>query len=111
MAAMTPPKLILLEFNELTPALLERFMSEGRLPNFKRLYEESMVYTTDAEESGDTLNPWVQWGSQSIPAWITATTASSELDEGEKLPKPRGSGTSCPTRTAGLDLRQHERRV
>jgi hypothetical protein len=87
MMAMTPPKLILLEFNELTPSLLERFMSEGRLPNFKRFYEESMVYTTDAEESGDTLNPWVQW--------VTVHTGLSyeehgvlRLNEGDKVGKP-----------------------
>lgn len=85
--AMTPPNLILLEFNELTPSLLERFMSEGRLPNFKRFYEESLVYTTDAEESGDALNPWVQW--------VTVHTGMSyaehgvlRLNEGHKIGKP-----------------------
>jgi hypothetical protein len=55
------PSLILLELNELTPSLLFRFMREGDLPNFQRFYDESHVYTTDAEASGLDLNPWIQW--------------------------------------------------
>jgi hypothetical protein len=41
---------LLLEFTELTPSLMERFVSEGRLPNFKILHDESEVYTTEAVE-------------------------------------------------------------
>jgi predicted AlkP superfamily phosphohydrolase/phosphomutase len=52
---------ILIEFNELTPSLMERFMASAHLPNFQRLYNESHVYETDAEEEGENLNPWVQW--------------------------------------------------
>lgn len=52
---------ILIEFNELTPRLMDRFMSDGLLPNFKRFRSEAQVYTTDAEEEGENLNPWVQW--------------------------------------------------
>jgi hypothetical protein len=56
---------MLLEFNELTPSLMSRFIAEGRLPNFKRLYEESRVFTTDAtadvKDDKWLLNPWVQW--------------------------------------------------
>ena len=52
---------IMLEFNELTPSLMARFMSQGKLPNFQRLYDESHIHITDAEESGEWLNPWVQW--------------------------------------------------
>src|SRR5689334_17775348 len=80
-------RLILLEFNELTPSLLTRFMGEGHLPNFKRFFDESAVYTTDAEESGERLNPWVQW--------VTVHSGLSleehgvfRLDEGNKLPQP-----------------------
>jgi hypothetical protein len=56
---------ILLEFNELTPSLVSRFIAEGKLPNFERMFNESRVFTSDASE--DTvedkrlLNPWVQW--------------------------------------------------
>src|SRR5262245_30456255 len=52
---------ILIEFNELTPSLMARFMASGHLPNFQRLYNESHIYETDAEEEGENLNPWVQW--------------------------------------------------
>ena len=56
-----PGPVILLEFNELTPALIARLIAEGRLPNFRRLYQESRVFTTDAAEEQEHLNPWVQW--------------------------------------------------
>lgn len=80
-------KVILLEFNELTPALLDRFMAAGHLPNFKRFYDEAAIYTTDAEESGERLNPWIQW--------VTVHSGMSfaehgvfRLNEGHKLEKP-----------------------
>jgi hypothetical protein len=53
--------LILIEFNELTPALMSRFIAAGHLPHFKQFHDESEVYVTDAEEEGENLNPWVQW--------------------------------------------------
>jgi Type I phosphodiesterase / nucleotide pyrophosphatase len=52
---------IILEFNELTPSLMWRFMSEGRLPNFSRLYKESHTFLTDAGEDPPWLEPWIQW--------------------------------------------------
>lgn len=52
---------ICLEFNELTPSLLDRFLNEGHLPNFQRLKDQSVVQTTDANAQGEWLNPWVQW--------------------------------------------------
>ena len=52
---------ILLEFNELCPFLMQRFIEEGKLPNFQRLYEQSEVYTSDAEEQAPFLEPWIQW--------------------------------------------------
>ena len=52
---------ILLEFNELCPFLMQRFIEEGKLPNFQRLYEQSEVYTSDAEEEAPFLEPWIQW--------------------------------------------------
>src|SRR5262245_7968748 len=53
--------LVMIEFNELTPSLMFKFMGEGHLPNFRRFHDESEVYLTDAEEEGEDLNPWVQW--------------------------------------------------
>ena len=55
------PPLVLLEFNELTPALMDRFITQGYLPNFARLREVSEVFTTDAEEQEPYLEPWIQW--------------------------------------------------
>ena len=52
---------ILLEFNELSPTLMNRFMSQGHLPNFKRFSEESGVYLTEAAERAPYLDPWIQW--------------------------------------------------
>ena len=52
---------LLLEFNELTPALLERFIAAGKLPNFAALHQSSQVFVTDAEEESPNLEPWIQW--------------------------------------------------
>lgn len=52
---------ILLELNELVPSLMERFIQQGRLPNFARLQASSQVYITDAEERAPQLEPWIQW--------------------------------------------------
>ena len=52
---------ILLEFNELSPTLMSRFISQGHLPNFKRFSDESAVYLTEAAERAPYLDPWIQW--------------------------------------------------
>lgn len=56
-----PPSVIILEFNELSPRLMDRFIAEGQLPNFERFRNASTVAITDPEEPQDKLNPWVQW--------------------------------------------------
>lgn len=53
----------MLEFNELCPHLLVEFREQGKLPNFQRLYKESAIYTTDADEAAPHLEPWIQWMS------------------------------------------------
>lgn len=52
---------ILLEFNELTPDLMWRFIREGYLPNFSRLLAQSHAFITDAGEDPPWLEPWIQW--------------------------------------------------
>src|SRR5687768_10063457 len=52
-------RLLLLEFNELCPGLIEKFMAEGALPNFKRLRERSRAFITHTSEA--VLEPWIQW--------------------------------------------------
>lgn len=58
---MSPRPLILLEFNELSIPLMDRFIAAGHLPNFARLRAESTAYVTDAGEDPPNLNPWIQW--------------------------------------------------
>jgi hypothetical protein len=53
--------MIVLEFNELSPALMDTFIDQGYLPNFKRLRDASQVFTTEAEEVAPNLDPWIQW--------------------------------------------------
>src|ERR1041385_882411 len=54
-------RVIVLEFNELCPSLMEQFMKQGLLPGFSRLHSESYAYVTDAEEVAPNLEPWIQW--------------------------------------------------
>lgn len=61
MISNSPKRLFVLEFNELSPSLVARFMGEGMLPNFQRFYETSTIYTTNAGEEPPYLEPWIQW--------------------------------------------------
>lgn len=77
--------LITLEFNEICPDILSRYMAQGLLPNFQRFYDNSEVYVTEALESKEHLEPWIQW--------VTVHTGQSyaehnlfNLDEGHQLP-------------------------
>lgn len=57
-------KVILIEFNELTPHLLDTWMASGDLPNFKRFHDRSHVFTTEADDFDPAnLEPWIQWYS------------------------------------------------
>ena len=83
-----PTKVILLEFNELTPSLMERFLGSGHLKNFSKFRSESIVYETMAAEVSPNLEPWIQW--------VTVHTGLDycdhqlfHLNEGHKLNAPR----------------------
>ena len=57
-------KILLLEFNEICPPLLKRWMEQGHLPNFSALYNSSQIFTSIADVSDpDYLEPWIQWYS------------------------------------------------
>src|SRR5271155_66520 len=57
-------KVLLLEFNEICPPLLDRGMGEGKLPNFAAFHRASQVFTTVADElDPENLEPWIQWYS------------------------------------------------
>ena len=79
---------IVLEFNELTPALMERFIAGGHLPAFSRLRSQSVACVTDSEEVAPNLEPWIQW--------VTVHTGRSyqehgvfQLGDGPKYKAPR----------------------
>lgn len=57
-------RLILLEFNELCPDLLDDWMAQGLLPNFREFYRHSRVFAGQADVADpDCLEPWIQWYS------------------------------------------------
>lgn len=61
---MERKKMILIEFNELCPDLLNGWMAAGQLPNFKLFYENSQVFITEPDETlPPYLEPWIQWYS------------------------------------------------
>lgn len=60
-------KVVLIEFNELSPVLLDRWMGEGKLPNFKKFYDQSAVHVSEPDvESSEFLEPWIQWYSMHV---------------------------------------------
>lgn len=79
---------ILLEFNELSPLLMTRFMEAGKLPNFQRLYQEACTYVTDAEESAPNLEPWIQWVTVHSGLGYREHRVF-DLGDGHKLSAPR----------------------
>jgi hypothetical protein len=57
-------KVLLLEFNEICPPLIERWMNKGELPNFAEFHRSSEVFTTIADVADpEYLEPWIQWYS------------------------------------------------
>ena len=79
-----PRRTFLLEFNELCPGLLADFMAQGKLPNFRRLYDSSAIYTTDADELAPHLEPWIQWAT--VHSGLTFTEHGAfHLGDGRKM--------------------------
>jgi hypothetical protein len=58
---MSVNPVIFLEFNELTPSLIDRFIANGDLPHFAKFRDESYTFTTLADERPPYLEPWIQW--------------------------------------------------
>jgi hypothetical protein len=54
-------RVILMEFNELSPPVMEKLIAQGELPNFRRLRDESEIFMTEADELAPNLEPWIQW--------------------------------------------------
>jgi len=55
------PPVVLVEFNELSPVLMDRFIEQGHLPNLRRMRDQSEVCISEAEEKSPDLDPWIQW--------------------------------------------------
>src|SRR5262245_39928826 len=57
-------RVLQIEFNELVPQLMDKWIADGSLPNFKALRDRSLqfVSTVDVESPGE-LEPWIQWYS------------------------------------------------
>ena len=76
-------RVLVAEFNELSPVLMEKFIEAGKLPNFKRWRDESHAFTTEAEDAPD-LEPWIQWIT--VHAGVPfAKHGISSLGDGHKL--------------------------
>lgn len=57
-------RIVFIEFNELCPSLLARWMEDGTLPNFRRFHDASQVFTGVADVADQRfLEPWIQWYS------------------------------------------------
>ena len=54
-------KTILLGLNELNVDYIKFYISQGLLPNFKRLFEIQEPIETTSEKEYKLLEPWVQW--------------------------------------------------
>lgn len=63
-ADRSPRPVIVLELNELCQTLIERWASEGLLPNFRKLMATCDMFTTRADVTDPAvLEPWIQWYS------------------------------------------------
>ncbi|MFL5373569.1 MAG: hypothetical protein ACJ78T_06235, partial [Myxococcales bacterium] len=59
--SMGKRRVVLLELNELSPTLVDKFIQEGRLPAFQQFRSESHVHVSESAEVAPYLDPWVQW--------------------------------------------------
>ncbi len=56
-------KLIFLELNEICISLIDPWINEGKLENFKELRDNSTFFNTLSDEDIPNLEPWIQWHS------------------------------------------------
>src|ERR1700741_3248408 len=57
-------RVIMIELNELVPRLMDRWIADGSLPNFKALHDRSLRFITEADvQQPSELEPWIQWYS------------------------------------------------
>jgi len=56
-----PPRLLLLELNEVNFEMVDAYASRGALPNFRRLFDTHGYCQTSSETEYENLEPWIQW--------------------------------------------------
>ncbi len=56
-------KYVLFEINEICPHLIEHFIEQGCMPNFKKYQSMFNQYLTQADAEPPALEPWIQWYS------------------------------------------------
>lgn len=71
---MSRRPLFLIELNEVSFDLVERYVAEGRLPTFARLIERHGLARTTSESRYEELEPWIQW--------VTAHTGKTLAEHG-----------------------------
>jgi hypothetical protein len=96
MAGPTPPErpVILVEFNELCPPLIKRFMEAGLLPNFRLSFAKTASGSPGVHPSGLTGSRRCRLvrgrGCPRRPAWPGGTRFSR--DHGGRARRMRGTG-------------------
>lgn len=54
-------KTILVGLNELNFEYIKYYISEGWLPNLKKLFSDNKIIETTSEDKYELLEPWIQW--------------------------------------------------
>ena len=54
---------ILIGLNELNFDFIKYYIKQGKLPNFKKLFELNKIIETESEEDYKLLEPWIQWAT------------------------------------------------
>lgn len=57
----TYKRIVQIEMNEISSAVIDSLIAKGQLPNFARLQREWTFLKTSSETEYDKLEPWIQW--------------------------------------------------
>jgi hypothetical protein len=62
-SAQKTQRVIQLELNEISPVLIKQLVSQGHLPNFKKVIASWHESETTSEDVYENIEPWIQWVS------------------------------------------------
>ena len=54
-------KLVFLQLNEVNFKFIDKYIEQGKLPNFAALFRDSPYVVTQSESEHHLANPWIQW--------------------------------------------------